>query len=74
MKGFRPLSDIEQMRLLEIRLASKRGTRLTDAEQAFCQRCWARDPERYSAMNDEIARTVIAEMRMRESATQQVDP
>lgn len=58
------MTDLERSKLLEIRLASKRGQRLSPDEQAYCEAMFKKDPKGYSGMNDEINETVRREMTL----------
>jgi len=49
----------EHRKLLEIRLKSKRGGMLTDAEHIFCRNMYLDHPEEYKAMNAEVQAEVM---------------
>ena len=52
----------ERERLLYIRLASKRGDRLSPRDQSFCQAMYTKDPRGYKEMNDVIHKIILKEM------------
>lgn len=48
------LSEADWSLVFAARCKSKRGERLTDAEQALVERAWREDQKRYSAMEPDI--------------------
>ena len=44
------VTEAEWARVFSLRCKSKRGERLTDAEQLFCERAFFADPDRYAAL------------------------
>lgn len=57
------MDDYQRSQLLEIRLKSKRGTRLTDGEMDFCVRMMKLDPMGYREAGTEVTRIVREEFQ-----------
>lgn len=48
------LTDVEWRKVFDLRCNSKRGSRLSEIDQALCERAYAEDPKRYGAMNADV--------------------
>lgn len=48
------LSDADWKEVFRLRCKSKRGDGLSRRELAFCERALREDPERYSALDEEV--------------------